>query len=69
MLKIFINPEQFNNFASAINRSLLILSMSTLIIGVIIIFFFSPDDYQQGSTVKIMYVHVPAAWIALMTLF
>jgi len=69
MLKIFINPEQFNNFASAINRSLLILSMSTLIIGVIIIFFFSPDDYQQGSTVKIMYVHVPAAWIALMTFF
>lgn len=36
-------------------------------IGLTIIFFFSPDDYQQGSTVKIMYVHVPAAWIALMT--
>ena len=38
-----------------------------MIIGLTIIFFFSPDDYQQGSTVKIMYVHVPAAWIALMT--
>ena len=69
MFKIFINPERFNNFASDIDRFLLILSMSTLIIGVIIIFFFSPDDYQQGSTVKIMYVHVPAAWIALMTFF
>jgi heme exporter protein C len=26
----------------------------------------SPDDYQQGNAVKIMYVHVPAAWMALL---
>ena len=69
MLKIFINPGQFRKFAEIINRPLLILSLSTLTIGLTIIFFFSPDDYQQGSTVKIMYVHVPAAWIALMTFF
>jgi heme exporter protein C len=25
----------------------------------------SPDDYQQGATVKIMYLHVPAAWLAM----
>ena len=69
MLKIFINPGQFRKFAEIINRPLLILSLSTLTIGLTIIFFFSPDDYQQGSTVKIMYIHVPAAWIALMTFF
>ena len=46
-----------------------ILSILTLAIGLSIVFFFSPDDYQQGSTVKIMYIHVPAAWIALMTFF
>ena len=40
-----------------------------MIIGLTIVFFISPDDYQQGSTVKIMYVHVPAAWISLMTFF
>ena len=28
--------------------------------------FNSPPDYQQGETVRIMYVHVPAAWMALM---
>ena len=27
----------------------------------------SPDDYQQGSTVRIMYVHVPSAWLAMFT--
>jgi heme exporter protein C len=30
-------------------------------------FYLSPDDYQQGSTVRIMYVHVPSAWLALLT--
>ena len=69
MFKFLINPGKFNNFAKTINRFLLILSLTTLIIGLIIVFFFSPDDYQQGSSVKIMYVHVPAAWIALMTFF
>ncbi|MDZ5452869.1 MULTISPECIES: heme ABC transporter permease [Labrys] len=26
---------------------------------------FAPDDYQQGATVKIMYIHVPCAWLAM----
>ena len=69
MFKIFINPGKFNSFAELINRPLLILSLSSLMIGLIVVFFFSPDDYQQGSAVKIMYIHVPAAWIALMTFF
>ena len=69
MIKIFLNPGLFINFTATINRPLLILSLSTLIIGLIIVFFFSPDDFQQGSTVKIMYVHVPAAWMALMIFF
>ena len=69
MFKIFINPGKFNNFAETVNQPLAILSILTLAIGLSIVFFFSPDDYQQGSTVKIMYIHVPAAWIALMTFF
>src|SRR5882672_314253 len=28
--------------------------------------FFAPDDYQQGATVKIMFIHVPAAWLGMM---
>jgi heme exporter protein C len=27
---------------------------------------FAPDDYQQGATVKIMFIHVPAAWLGMM---
>jgi heme exporter protein C len=27
--------------------------------------FLAPDDYQQGATVKIMFIHVPAAWLGL----
>ena len=33
--------------------------------GVYLALFASPPDYQQGETVRIMYVHVPAAWMAL----
>src|SRR5215467_10869217 len=28
--------------------------------------FLAPPDYQQGTTVKIMFLHVPAAWTAMM---
>src|SRR6202140_3391314 len=27
--------------------------------------FVAPDDYQQGATVKIMFIHVPSAWLSL----
>ena len=69
MIKIFINPGTFNKFAAAINRPLLILSFITLLIGLIVVFFFSPNDYQQGSTVRIMYIHGPSAWLSLMIFF
>lgn len=35
--------------------------------GVYLSFLASPPDYQQGDTVRIMYIHVPAAWMALFT--
>lgn len=38
-----------------------------LIAGTIMAFFFSPPDVKQGESVRIMYVHVPAAWLALQT--
>ncbi len=41
---------------------------AALLIGVAmyLVFFVAPPDYQQGETVKIMYIHVPAAWLAMM---
>ncbi len=47
---------------------IIILAVSTTtsyIIAAVWIFFYLPDDYLQGSLVKIMYIHVPCAWISL----
>ena len=37
-----------------------------VIVGIIFSLFLSPEDYIQGDAVRIMYVHVPAAWISLL---
>jgi heme exporter protein C len=34
-------------------------------IGLYLAFFVAPPDYQQGETVKIMFIHVPAAWLGM----
>ncbi|WP_273720198.1 heme ABC transporter permease [Bartonella sp. ML71XJBT] len=39
------------------------MTLVLLILGLILIMY-SPDDYQQGITVKIMYIHVPFAWLS-----
>ena len=36
-----------------------------LAIGIYLALVVSPPDYQQGDAARIMYVHVPAAWMAL----
>lgn len=35
-------------------------------IGLYMSFYVAPQDYQQGNTVRIMYIHVPAAWLCMM---
>ena len=69
MLKFFINPNKFNNLADVITKPLFYLSIFALIIGLVFSLYLSPDDYQQGSTVRIMYIHVPSAYLALLTYF
>ena len=46
-----------------------ILTVSLISIGLIWGFFFTPDDFRMGSTVKIIYLHVPSALIAINTWF
>ena len=48
---------------------LIILSVIALTTGLVFALYLSPNDYQQGSTVRIMYVHVPSAWLALLIFF
>jgi heme exporter protein C len=38
----------------------------TIAAGLYMTFFVAPPDYQQGQTVKIMFIHVPSAWLAMM---
>ena len=66
-MKFLFNPSKFNEKADYLFRPLLILSIMLFAIGLLFSFYLSPDDYQQGSTVRIMYVHVPSAWLALLT--
>ena len=68
MLSFLVNPNKFNRFTDFVLKPLSLLSLIVLLVGLILIYF-SPDDYQQGSTVKIMYIHVPSAWLSLLTYF
>jgi heme exporter protein C len=66
MIQRFANPGKFLGLANAILPWLWGLTFAALAIGLYLALVASPADYQQGETVRIMYVHVPAAWMALM---
>ena len=68
-MKFLINPNQFNKFTDIVFKPLVYLSTIILVIGLVFVFFLSPNDYQQGATVRIMYIHVPSAWLSLLTFF
>ena len=55
---IFLWIERVINFIDSIFFALLLVALSFALI-------FSPPDYLQGDSVRIMYIHVPAAWIGL----
>ena len=59
------NPTRFVGFADAVVPLLAALSVAVLAIGIWMAFA-APEDYQQGITVRIMYIHVPFAWLAMM---
>ena len=58
------NPNRFNKITEKIQPYILLISITTLISGLYFGLFDSPKDYQQGDAVRIMYVHVPSAWLA-----
>ena len=66
-MKFLVNPSKFNEIADYIFKPVLVLSILFFALGLLFSFYLSPDDYQQGSTVRIMYVHVPSAWLGLLT--
>ena len=65
MLHRFANPNRFSRLAAALLPWIATGTVIVFAAGLYFALFASPADYQQGDTVRIMYVHVPAAWTAL----
>lgn len=58
------NPHRFSRLTGNLQLPLIILSTTMISLGLYYGLFDSPKDYQQGDAVRIMYVHVPSAWLA-----
>ena len=58
------NPHRFSRLTGKLQLPLIILSTTMISLGLYYGLFDSPKDYQQGDAVRIMYVHVPSAWLA-----
>jgi heme exporter protein C len=61
----YANPKRFMDTTARVLPWIVALAAMCLTIGLIWGFFFTPDDYKQGSTVRIIYLHVPAAMMAI----
>src|SRR5579859_2297912 len=59
------NPTRFTRLATAVLPWTALLALACLGPGLYFALFASPADYQQGESVRIMYVHVPSAWLAM----
>jgi heme exporter protein CcmD len=59
------NPTRFLAFSGRLLPWLWGLTGAALLAGLYLSFFVAPADYQQGEMVRIMFIHVPFAWIAM----
>ena len=58
------NPSRFRALSERLLPWLTVATLLAFAVGVDQAYL-APDDYQQGATVKIMFIHVPAAWLGL----
>ena len=61
----YFNPYRIFKINSTLQKIILFCFILVLSIGLVEALFLSPEDYLQKDSVRIMYVHVPAAWISL----
>ena len=64
MLK-YANPTFFLRLVATVLPYAWAATIALLGVGLYMTFFVAPADYQQGETVRIMYIHVPAAWLSM----
>ena len=65
-LHFLANPARFRRFSQRVLPALSILTALALAAGLWLALIASPPDYQQGETVRIMFIHVPSAWLSMM---
>ncbi|MFK7938068.1 MAG: heme ABC transporter permease [Roseovarius sp.] len=61
----YANPKKFIETTDKVLPTISVLAVLCLVTGLVWGFFFTPDDFRQGSTVKIIYLHVPSALMAI----
>ena len=61
----FANPNRFLRLSRPVIPWAAAVTVACVAIGLYLGLFRAPPDYQQGESVRIMYVHVPSAWMAL----
>ena len=61
----YANPKKFIQTTDKVLPTISVLAGVCLVVGLIWGFFYTPDDFRQGSTVKIIYLHVPSALMAI----
>lgn len=61
----YANPTRFMKLSGTLLPWVLVLTVASFGIGLYGGLFVAPPDYQQGETVRVMFVHVPAAWMAM----
>jgi heme exporter protein C len=61
----YMNPTRFMALTDRVLPWLGAAAALLLGVGLFAAFFLVPPDYQQGETVRIMYIHVPAAWLGM----
>ena len=59
------NPTRFLALTARVLPWLAAATALAFAVGLYLVWFMAPDDYQQGATVKIMFIHVPNAWLAM----
>lgn len=64
MQNIF-NPAVFLKLCNSLVPVLAVLTAALFAAGLYAAWFIAPPDYQQGETVRIMYLHVPCAWLSM----
>lgn len=61
----YANPKKFIETTDRVLPGIAVLAGLCMVLGLVWGFFFTPEDYRQGSTVKIIYLHVPSALMAI----